>query len=263
MNINIVLTGANGRMGRTIHNLLVQDKFFNIAGLVVHVSELEAAGAYFGSPVSANLEESLSDVANPVIIDFTSPDASLAFARIAAKTGTRHVIGTTGLNDLQKSELADLAEKTPIFWSPNMSVGINVLLKFLPDLAQAFGQEYDVEIMEIHHKKKKDSPSGTALRLGEVLAQAKGWSMENSACYHREGITGERPQRQIGMQTLRGGDVVGVHTVYFMGPGERIELTHQAHSRENFAGGALRAARWIADKPAGKLYSMQDVLQSA
>jgi 4-hydroxy-tetrahydrodipicolinate reductase len=262
MNINIVLAGANGRMGRTIHSMLVQNKAFHIAGLVVHPSELESARAHLGGTASTDMEKTLSGVSNPVIIDFTAPEVSLNFARIAAKIGARQVIGTTGLNEQQRAELAELAKKTPIFWSPNMSVGINVLLKILPDLVKSLGQEYDVEIMEIHHKKKKESPSGTAVRLGEVLAQAKGWNLGDSACYHREGIIGERPERQIGLQTLRGGDVVGVHTIYFMGPGERIELTHQAHSRENFAGGALRAAKWLAGKPAGKLYSMQDVLLS-
>jgi 4-hydroxy-tetrahydrodipicolinate reductase len=141
-----------------------------------------------------------------------------------------------------------------------MSIGVNVLLKLLPGLTRALGRDYDVEVLEIHHKLKKDSPSGTALRLGEVLAGAKNWRFEDVACYHREGITGARPEEQIGMQAVRGGDVTGVHTVYFLGPGERIEVTHQTHSRENFANGALRAVQWISTQKPGKLYSMQDFL---
>ena len=130
-----------------------------------------------------------------------------------------------------------------------------------PDaVARMLGEQHDVEMVELHHSRKKDSPSGTALKLAECLAEAKGWNLPEVACYHREGIIGERPHKEIGLQTLRGGDVVGGHTVYFMGPGERIEVTHQAHSRENFAGGALRAARWLAGQKPGKLYSMRDVL---
>lgn len=259
MGINIVLTGANGRMGKTIHSLLQQDENFNIAALVVQEQEKSSAEQFYGREVETQISTALAKVEQPVIIDFTSPESSLAFAHAAVNARAKHVIGTTGLNEAQRSELEALALKTPIFWSPNMSIGINMLLKVLPELTKMLGADYDVEVMEIHHKHKKDSPSGTAVRLGEALAEAKGWTLQNSACYHREGIIGERPEQEIGMQTLRGGDVVGVHTVYFMGPGERIEVTHQAHSRENFAQGALRAAKWIASQSAGKLYSMQDV----
>ena len=142
-----------------------------------------------------------------------------------------------------------------------MSLGINVLLRVLPDLVRLLGDDYDLEIMEIHHNRKKDSPSGTALRLAECLAEAKDWDLEDTACYHREGIIGERPKKEIGLQTLRGGDVVGVHTVYCLGPGERIEINHQAHSRENFAQGALRAAARLREQNPGKLYSMVELLK--
>ena len=169
-------------------------------------------------------------------------------------------MGTTGFSEEEKTELARIAENTPLFWSPNMSVGVNVLLKVLPELTRLLGPDYDVEMMEIHHNRKKDAPSGTALRLAECLAEAREWSLAESARYHREGIIGERPVKEIGIQTLRGGDVVGLHTVYFMGPGERIEVTHQAHSRENFANGALRAVRWMHGRAPGRLYSMQDIL---
>jgi 4-hydroxy-tetrahydrodipicolinate reductase len=170
------------------------------------------------------------------------------------------VIGTTGFNPGQRGELEEYARAIPLFWSPNMSVGVNVLLKTLPELTRLLGGSYDVDIVELHHNRKKDAPSGTALRLAECVAEAKDWKLAETGCYHREGIIGERPEREIGVQAVRGGDIVGVHTVYFMGLGERIELTHHAHSRENFAQGALRAARWMADAKPGKLYSMLDVL---
>lgn len=261
MSINIVLAGANGRMGRMIHSMLERDADFNISGLLVHCSEVDEVKARAGSlHVDCDISAMLSRVADPLVIDFTSPESSLEFARACAAKGARQVIGTTGLNETQKAELAGLALKTPILWSPNMSIGINVLLSILPKLTAMLGPDYDAEVVEIHHKKKKDAPSGTALRLGEALAEGKGWDLKDTACYHREGITGERPEKQIGLQTLRGGDVVGVHTVYFMGPGERIEVNHQAHSRENFAQGALRAAKWLSGQEAGRLYSVMDVL---
>ena len=140
-----------------------------------------------------------------------------------------------------------------------MSIGVNVLLKVLPELTRALGEKYDIEMVELHHNRKKDSPSGTALRLGECLAEARGWDLDDVRCSARDGIIGERPKAQIGIQAIRGGDVVGVHTVYFMGPGERIEVTHQAHSRETFAQGALRAAAWLCGQQPGRLYGMQDI----
>lgn len=261
MSVNIVLTGANGRMGQIIYGMLKNNLDFKVAALVAQISELGDVKARTGLDAFDSLDKALFGVANPVVIDFTSPEASLESARVVAKHGVAHVIGTTGLNDRQRAELAELAKKARILWSPNMSVGINVLLKVLPELTRLLGENYDVEVMEIHHNKKKDSPSGTAVRLGEVLAEAKGWDYKDTACYHREGIIGERPKKEIGMQTLRGGDVVGVHTIYFMGPGERIEVTHQAHSRDNFGQGALRAAKWIVDQKPGKLYSINDLLE--
>lgn len=260
MSVNIVLTGANGRMGRTLYGMFSSNPDFKVANLVCRAEELADVKAYSGRDAFAELGAALNGVEKPVIVDFTAPTASLAFARVAAARGAAHLIGTTGLSAEQRAELAELAKKTPILWSPNMSVGVNVLLKILPELTRMLGENYDVEVMEIHHNKKKDSPSGTAVRLGEALAEAKGWDYNDAACYHREGIIGERPKKEIGMQTLRGGDVVGVHTVYFFGPGERIEVNHQAHSRENFASGAIRAAKWLSGQPAGKLYSINDML---
>ena len=260
MSVNVIVTGAKGRMGKTLQNVIKEHEGLTLAGLVVHESEYDESCKGCVPPVSCDLRELLRLTPDAVVVDFTAPEASLAFARIVAEYGARQVIGTTGLNEAQRAELAELAQKAAIFWSPNMSIGINVLLGLLPQLVRALGPDYDVEVMEIHHKKKKDSPSGTAVRLGEALAEAKGWNYGEAACYHREGIIGERPKEEIGMQTLRGGDVVGVHTVYFMGPGERIEVTHQAHSRENFANGAMRAVKWLSAQKPGKLYSMLDIL---
>ena len=259
MNIPVIIMGAAGRMGQTLVRLVRADAGFTLAGVVEREEKL-AEIVSSDCPAETNVATLLRRHPKAVIIDFTAPASSLATARAAAQTGAAHVIGTTGFSDEDRAELARIAATTPIFWSPNMSVGVNVLLKVLPELTRLLGLDYDVEMMEIHHNRKKDAPSGTALRLAECLAEAKNWNLAESACYHREGIIGERPVKEIGIQTLRGGDVVGVHTVYFMGPGERIEVTHQAHSRENFANGALRAVRWMHGRAPGKLYSMQDVL---
>ena len=269
--INIVITGAAGRMGQTLCRMVREDAAFKLVGVVDrpgHEAALQAIGQSCGEPsgkagdvlCATSLEDLLPKVPGALIIDFTAPEASAQNAVVAASHGNPLVIGTTGLKEEQKEILATAACKVPIFWSPNMSVGVNALLAVLPELTRKLGLAYDIEVMEIHHNRKKDSPSGTALRLGECLAEARNWDLKETACYHREGIIGERPQKEIGLQTLRGGDVVGVHTVYFFGPGERIEVNPQAHSRETFAAGALRAAKWLAVQKAGKLYSMPDLL---
>ena len=260
MAIQVIVMGALGRMGSTIVNMVKADPAFELAGCVVLEGQLgSATGA--GFPVSAWLDDLLQRAPQATVIDFTTATSSLQTAELLVKSGGRHIIGTTGFTAKQKEDLEELAQQTPIFLSPNMSVGINVLLKILPDLTRLLGDQYDLEMMEIHHNKKQDSPSGTALRLAECLAESRECDLRDTACYHREGIIGERPAGQLGIQTLRGGDVVGDHTVYYFGPGERISITHQAHSRENFAKGALRAAHWIQTQPAGKIYSMQDMLQ--
>ncbi len=254
----VIISGACGRMGKTLIELVLGSKTYSLAGLLEHKDYVHLVKQY-DCLVSSDAENILPQAKGAVIIDFTSPTSTLAMAKIAAKHKNPMVIGTTGLNDEQKSELAQYAAQTPIFWAPNMSIGVNVLLKVLPQLTQMLGEDYDVEMVELHHNLKKDSPSGTALKLAECLAQARDWPLNDVACYHREGIIGERPKKEIGIQTIRGGDVVGVHTMYFMGPGERIEVTHQAHSRETFAQGALKAAKWLAQRDAGPLYNMQDI----
>lgn len=253
----IIVVGAAGRMGTTIRRLAEEAGNIAVAGLVDREESLAALGKC-GLPVAASLADLPGECAGAVAVDFTAPEASMATARTAAARGIPLVIGTTGFTEEQKAELRELAKATPLFWSANMSVGVNVLLRLLPELARALGPAYDMEMVEIHHGRKKDAPSGTALALGEKLAEARGWALPEVRRSARDGIIGGRPQKEIGIQAVRGGDVVGVHTVYFLGPGERIEVTHQAHSRENFAGGALRAARWLAGRTPGRLYSMQD-----
>jgi len=194
-----------------------------------------------------------------VLIDFTFPDLTLENAAFCQANGKKLVVGTTGLSDAEKAQLALAAEAVPVVFAPNMSVGVNVVLNLLRTAAATLGDDYDVEIIEAHHRHKKDAPSGTALRMGEVVAEALGRDLKTCAVYGREGFTGERSRHEIGFETIRAGDVVGDHTVLFATEGERIEITHKASSRMTFAKGAVRAAQWLADKPAG-LYDMQDVL---
>jgi 4-hydroxy-tetrahydrodipicolinate reductase len=194
-----------------------------------------------------------------VLIDFTSPEATLANLRVMAANRKAMVIGTTGLSAGQLTELKGTAKSIPCVFSPNMSVGVNVVLKVLAEMARALGEDYDIEVTEAHHRLKKDAPSGTALKIAQVLADATGRDLDQVAAYGRKGLIGERKRGEIGIQVIRAGDIVGDHTVLFGGPGERIEVTHRAQSRDTFARGALRAARWVVTRPPG-LYDMHDVL---
>lgn len=261
MAVNIVIMGALGRMGQAIRAAAGQYPDISLAGQVESPDRLAADQTKFDVPTAASLAEVLQQSGRAVIIDFTTPTVSLDTARTAAKFGCPVVCGTTGLNDEQKDELAKLAQNIPYLLAPNMSVGINVLLMVLPQLVRALGPAYNLEIVEIHHNRKKDAPSGTALKLAECLAEARQVELEEVAAYCRHGLIGERTSAEIGLQTVRGGDVVGVHTVYMLGPGERLEITHQAHSRDTFAQGALRAAVWLNGQQPERLYSMRDVLE--
>jgi 4-hydroxy-tetrahydrodipicolinate reductase len=194
-----------------------------------------------------------------VVIDFTSHEASARHAELCAERGVALVIGSTGFTPEAKARVAAAARKIPVVLSPNMSVGVNVLFELVRQAAKVLGDAYDVEIVELHHKKKRDAPSGTAVRLGEVAAEALGRDPKDTFAFSRHGLVGERPPWQIGLQTVRGGDVVGEHTVFFFGEGERVELTHRATSRDQFARGAVRAAAWLVGKPPG-LYDMAAVL---
>lgn len=255
----IVVMGAKGRMGTTIARMARFDNAFELAGLVER-PELGCDLKDYACLMGTDLHEVLLQTPKAVVINFTSPEGSIEAAEICASLGNPLVVGTTGLTPEDKAKLEDAAGRAPLVFAPNMSTGINVLLKILPELVRALGDDYDLEMVELHHNQKKDAPSGTALRLAECLAEAKNWDLDEVGNYGRHGMVGERPKKEIGVQTVRGGDVFGVHTVYFMGPGERIEVTHQAHSRETFAAGALRAAAWLADKKPGRLYTMADVL---
>ena len=194
-----------------------------------------------------------------VLIDFTRPEGTLAHLRVCRELGVKLVIGTTGFSEPQKAEIAAAAKDIAIVMAPNMSVGVNVTLKLLEMAAQALSSGYDIEIIEAHHRHKVDAPSGTALKMGEVMAAALGRDLKDCAVYAREGVTGERDPSSIGFATVRGGDVVGDHTVMFLGTGERIEISHKSSSRATYAQGSLRAARFLADRPSG-LFDMFDVL---
>jgi 4-hydroxy-tetrahydrodipicolinate reductase len=194
-----------------------------------------------------------------VIIDFTFHEATMEIARQASRKNKPMVIGTTGLSQDNLQELAELCNDFPCVQAPNMAVGVNVLFKLAAKVASILGNDYDMEIVEAHHRMKKDAPSGTAMKLGEVMAQAVGRDLEKDGVFARHGIIGERTDTEIGLQTIRAGDIVGEHTVYFAGAGERLELTHRAHSRDNFARGAALAAAWVVKQASG-LYNMFDVL---
>jgi len=262
---DVVVAGAAGRMGSRLVALLQQETELRL------VAALEAPGhpalgrdagesagvGRLGIPIAADVEAALGR--DRILIEFSVPEASLAHARLVGRHGGRAVIGTTGFTAAQREELAGIGRGTPLLVSPNMSVAVNVAFKVLADMARMLGDDYDVEIVETHHRFKKDAPSGTALRMAEVVAQALGRDLATTAVYDRHDRLAERTRKEIGMAALRSGDVVGEHTVSFGSLGERLELTHRAHSRDNFARGALRGARFIATARPG-LYSMQDVL---
>ena len=262
---DVVIAGAAGRMGSRLVALLQDEPSLKLVAALEapgHAALQRDAGEVAGiSRLSLSITSDPEAVltGNRILIEFSVPEASLAHLRIVARTGGRAVIGTTGFSPAQKEEVTELARRAPILLSPNMSVAVNVAFRVLADIARMLGDDYDVEITETHHRFKKDAPSGTALRLAEVVAESLGRDLSKTAVYGRQGLPGERTRTEIGMLSLRSGDVVGEHTVSFGALGERLELTHRAHSRDTFARGALRAARFIAGAPPG-LYSMQDVL---
>jgi 4-hydroxy-tetrahydrodipicolinate reductase len=263
--IKAAVTGSAGRMGSRIINILSSSEGIGVGGalerkghpLVGQDAGGPAGIAATGIAITDDLAAAVK--AADVLIDFTFPEISLQNLKVCADLGKPAVIGSTGFSKDQLGEVRKLVQNIPCVLSPNMSVGVNVCFKVLADIAKILGPDFDVEIVEAHHRMKKDAPSGTAVRMGEVVAQALGRDYRATAKYHREGMTGERTRDEIGMQTVRGGDIVGEHTVYFIGMGERIELTHRAHTRDMFARGAVRAAKWVVGKKPG-LYDMQDVL---
>ena len=261
----IAITGAAGRMGRTLIEACRQIDGLSLTAALEHpdcgliggdAGELAGLGRN-GVRVGADLAAAVEDF--DVLIDFTRPDATLANLEVCRAAGRRMVIGTTGFTEAQRARIGASAQDIAIVFAPNMSVGVNLCLKLLELAARVLGDEVDVEVIEAHHRYKVDAPSGTALRMGEVVAAALGRDLGTCAVYGREGHTGERIPGTIGFETIRAGDIVGDHTVMFAGTGERVEITHRASSRMTFARGAVRAAGWLMAHERG-LYDMQDVL---
>jgi dihydrodipicolinate reductase (EC 1.3.1.26) len=240
--IRIAVVGASGRMGQTIIEAISQNDKVSLGATLDKGDDLSAALDQFD-----------------VLIDFTRPEATLEYLAICQNSGKAMVIGTTGFSDDQLQEINNAAKNMAIVFAPNMSIGVNLSLKLLDMAARVIGEDADIEIVETHHRHKVDAPSGTALKMGEVVANALGRDLSKCAVYGREGIEEPRNPQTIGFSTIRGGDVVGEHTVSFFMEGERVEITHKASSRLTFANGAVRAASWLEGQSAG-LYSMQDVL---
>ena len=262
--VSICVAGALGRMGRRILELAAELENTAIGGAfdMPEFAGREIQAAKLNGEIQTIIigDGIASQIINAdVLIDFTSIRSCMDNVRAAARAGLSAVIGVTGLSENQVDELRELSRETAIVYAPNMSLGVNLLFKLTEEVARRIGTAYNVEITEIHHNQKKDSPSGTAVRLAEQAASGLGLHYPSDVVFGREGMVGARPERQIGVHALRGGDVVGEHTVSFIGQGERIELIHKAHSRDNFARGALRAAHFAAAAAPG-LYDMQDVL---
>lgn len=263
--IKAIVSGAAGRMGGRIIHMLEGAEGIALAGALErpdHPAVGKDVGEVVGLPAKGiKVSGSLAAVLprGDVLIEFTHPEPTLGHLKEVAAAGKAMVIGTTGLSAAQVAELKGLAAKVKVVFAPNMSVGVNLMFKVVADIAGVLKDGYDVEIVEAHHRLKKDAPSGTALKLAQIIAQALGRDLEKVGVYGRKGITGERTKEEIGIMTVRAGDITGEHTVTFCGIGERIEVIHRAHNRDNFARGAVTAARWIVGQKPG-LYDMQDVL---
>ncbi len=264
MTFSIAIAGASGRMGQMLVDAVRATDDCRLAGALDRADSPaigQDAGAFGGHAtgvlITADLSAGLSK--SKFLIDFTRPEGTMAHLAACRSLGVAMVIGTTGFSEVQKAEIAAAAKDIPIMLAPNMSVGVNVTLKLLELAAKAMATGYDIEIIEAHHRHKVDAPSGTALKMGEVIAQAQGRSLADCAVYTREGITGERDPSSIGFATIRGGDIVGDHTVLFAGTGERIEISHKSSSRATYAQGSLRAVRFLAAKQNG-MFDMFDVL---
>lgn len=260
----IGVLGAGGRMGRMLIQAIQQAG--TTLGAAVEQPNSEFIGQDAGSlaglgnsdvSIAANFAEVIDQA--DVWIDFTAPNATLKHAELCQQHSKPLVVGTTGMTAEQQAHLRDMAKEFPLVYAANYSVGVNLSLKLLAMAAQALAPDWDIEVIEAHHRHKVDAPSGTALMMGEAMTEALGWNLAEDAIYCREGQTGARPRGKIGFQTIRGGDIVGEHTVMFIGEGERLEITHKATSRMNFASGAVRAACWVIGRPAG-CYDMQSVL---
>jgi len=262
--MKIAIAGATGRMGRMLIETVLNSADAQLVGALEHNScpQLgEDAGSFLGKKTGVIISSHVAAVlANAeFLIDFTRPEGTMTHLAVAQKTGTKMIIGTTGLSSEQIENLKKASSRLAIVFAPNMSVGVNATFKLLEIAAKMLNEGYDIEIVEAHHRHKVDAPSGTALKMGEVIAEALGEKLDDVAVYAREGHTGERKPGSIGFATIRGGDIVGDHTVLFAGDGERIEISHKSSSRQSYAQGSLRAARFLQNQTSG-LYDMQDVL---
>ena len=256
--VKLIIAGACGRMGGRIIALAEQSKDVSVAAAFEHpdhpkIGEEVAPGVRLKGMLDPILES------GDVLIDFTEHTATLNHLRLVANHGKAAVVGTTGFSPEELDQIQALSSTSSMVVAPNMSVGVNLMFKIARDMATILDDAYDIEVLEAHHRLKKDAPSGTAVKLAEVLADARGNNLQEVGVFSRRGHIGQRSDGEIGVQTIRAGDIVGEHTVLFAGPGERLELTHRAHSRDNFARGAITAARWVVNQPNG-LYDMQNVL---
>ncbi len=264
--IKLIVSGACGKMGQRIVTNACASQDFQLVGAIEHnknpslgkdIGITVGLGREIGILVTDDLEKIIKEC--DVIIEFTNPDTTLAHLDLAVQSRKAMVIGTTGLSEEQLSQVKKLGNQIPCVFSPNMSLGVNLLFKLAADTAKVLGNDYDIEIVETHHRMKKDAPSGTANKLAQVIAESLNRNLKDVAIYGREGISGERKKETIGIMTVRGGDIIGDHTVMYLGTGEKIELSHRATSRDTFAMGALRAAKYVVGKPP-KLYDISDVL---
>ena len=263
--LNMIVSGASGRMGSRIIALSREMDDIKLT-VALERKDHEESGKDIGQvigigAINIKITDSITDMSEKgdVLVDFSSPSATIECLKSLSDKPMPVVIGTTGFSKDEIEYIKLYAQNTPCVFAPNMSVGVNLLLKVLSDIAKVTGDDYDVEIIEAHHRLKKDAPSGTAMKMAQVLASALNRNLEDTAVYSRHGLIGERTQKEIGIQTIRAGDIVGEHTVIFGGLGERIEITHKASSRDTFARGALKAAQWVHKQTPG-LYDMQDVL---
>lgn len=263
--VKIAVAGVAGRMGARIVHAVYHRQGAELVGAFEAPGNPAVGKSLAGvvglagveGVVGDDPEEALAEA--QVLIDFTAPASSVKNLKLCASQGKAAVIGTTGLNESQKKTLAAQAKKVPVVFAPNMSVGVNLMFKMVSQMAEVLGQDYALEVLEAHHDQKKDAPSGTAVRLIEALCAVRGWDPEEVCRHGRVGMTGARTANELGVSVIRGGDIVGEHTVYFIANGERLEFTHRAHSRDTFAQGAVRAALWVVEQ-APALYDMQDVL---
>lgn len=260
-----IIDGACGRMGKMIIQTIDQTDGIELVGAVEYFKNPQIgkdAGVIAGvGELGIKISDSLSDLIDEadVVIEFTTPEATLKNLQTVVDSQKAMVIATTGFTDEQMGQLRDLTTQIPCVMAPNMSIGVNILLYLVRDAAKALGDDYDVEVIEAHHNQKMDSPSGTALKIAEVLADALDRDLNKVGVYGRKGVVGKRTRKEIGIHAVRGGDIVGDHTVLFAGSGERIEIVHRAHSRQTFANGAIRAAKWVVNAPKG-VHDIKEVL---